>query len=252
MSLEQGTLVEGELVNVQNSGEREKVVPTAGDGKDLLVLSRVWHREDIGVIRGAAENAYFAPSIQAIVYLHATAADTHAFSIVPESAEQKRNMPTKYHDASRPHVLDYDPTFSQWPSWSDYLGRLSARCPYAEYVHAPAGSVIVFVSLRVPLETYLRLPCRPCCFSLLLGTLADTYLLTSVLTDVLQNNASIHAATVRRTSQIRRTLHIRFRTLEPTDSSHGLSGHATIAEFHSALPRRLWGSEGVARRVASL
>lgn len=175
-----------------------QVAQTAGDGVDPLVLSRVWHREDIGVVAGAADNRFFVPSLQAIVYLQDVGPRTHCFSIVPESADTKRALPTRHHDAARPLVIDDAATAGpgQWVEWADYLGRPSPRRPGSVDVHAPAGSVIIF------------------------------------------NNCSFHACTVRRTEQIRRTLHVRFRTHEPAASAHGLSPpFRTVEEFTAALPR---------------
>ena len=100
-----GASAPGQPFEVQSSGVLTTVA-CAGDGDDPLALSRVWHREDIGVVAGAAGNAYFAPSLQAIVYLHDVTPGTHCFSIVPESAAAKRAMPTYRHADGRGPVLD--------------------------------------------------------------------------------------------------------------------------------------------------
>ncbi len=63
-----------------------------GPGEDI-VLNRAWHREDSGNIEGAADNEYFCPAIQAIIYLDDVDHHCHCTSIIPESAETKRNLP---------------------------------------------------------------------------------------------------------------------------------------------------------------
>ena len=190
--------IEGRLTEVQNTGVMA-TVPTAGDGADPRALSRVWHREDIGVVAGAADNEYFVPSLQAIFYLTDVGPEDHCFTIIKESAEEKRALPTRYHDAGRPLVIDDEATDAprSWVEWRDYLGRPATRRPGTVAIHAPRGSCILF------------------------------------------NNCSWHACTVRRTEHTRRTLHLRFRNPEPLDSAHGISGFSTVAEFAASLPPRL-------------
>jgi hypothetical protein len=69
------------------------VVPYGnGPGEDM-VLNRAWHREDSGNVEGAADNEYFCPAVQAIIYLDDVDHQCHCTSIIPESADTKRRLP---------------------------------------------------------------------------------------------------------------------------------------------------------------
>ena len=58
-------------------------------------------------------------------------------------------------------------------------------------------------------------------------------------TAVVFNNSSYHAGTVRQTQRPRRTVHVRYRQLEPVDSRHGLTeSWESVAQFTAALPVR--------------
>ena len=82
--------------NYGNAAPTDKAPPADpygdGPGEDM-VLNRAWHREDSGNVEGAADNEYFCPAIQAIVYLDDVDHHCHCTSIIPESAETKRLLP---------------------------------------------------------------------------------------------------------------------------------------------------------------
>ena len=67
--------------------------PADIDGGDPLCLTRMWHREDRGTVEGADCNGYFVPALQVIYYLDDVDAESHCFSIIPESAATKRALP---------------------------------------------------------------------------------------------------------------------------------------------------------------
>ena len=173
---------------------------------DPLCLERVWHREDSGNIEGAERNEFFVPALQVIFYLDDVDADSHCFSIIPESAETKRKLPKtrtggngwgakdklRIDDAETGYV---DP---DRPRWVDAYGRDLPRRMGGVDVHAKAGSA------------------------------------------VMMNNSSYHCGTIRHTQRQRRTVHVRYRQPEPVSSRHALKPPwESVAQFTMALPSRL-------------
>ena len=171
---------------------------------DPLCLTRVWHREDSGNIAGAAQNAFFIPARQVICYLDDVDARTHCFSIIPESAETKRQLPKARTGAAgwgalaQLRIDDPDNYLDpEQPVWIDAFGRELARHIGRVDIHAAAGAAVIF------------------------------------------NNSSYHAGTVRQTTHRRRTVHVRYRQPEPVSSRHALKEPwQSVAEFTAALPDR--------------
>jgi hypothetical protein len=172
---------------------------------DPLCLTQVWHREDSGNIEGAEMNDNFAPAVQAIIYLDDVDEESHCFSIIPESAETKRNLPkadtgsTGWGVEGRMRIDDEETGYvdSERPNWLDGFGREIVRRKGGVNIHGQAGSA------------------------------------------VLLNNSSWHCGTIRQTKRQRRTLHIRYRQPEPVESRHGLKEPLkSVAEFNAALPDR--------------
>ena len=176
------------------------------DDGEPLGLTRVWHREDSGNIEGAEMNEFFAPALQAIIYLDDVDEETHCFSIIPESAETKRQLPKSKGgsngwgakgclriDDSEDGYLD-----PKRPKWADAFGQELTRRSGGVNIHSRAGSAVVL------------------------------------------NNSSWHCGTIRHTQRRRRTLHVRYRQPEPVASRHGLkSPWESVAQFTAALPSRL-------------
>jgi hypothetical protein len=178
--------------------------PEAIDDGDPIALSRNWHREYSGIVDGADQNDYYTPGIQVIYYLNDVDEGAHCTSIIPESAETKRQFP-KVRDADNSWGKDVlriddggayvDP---EKPTWLDAFGRNFARLIGRMDVHAPAGSALVF------------------------------------------NQASYHCGTVRKTERSRGTTHVFYRVPEPRNSRHSLANHfPSITAFHDSLPKRL-------------
>jgi hypothetical protein len=175
------------------------------DDDDPLCLTRVWHREDSGNIEGAETNTFFAPALQAIFYLDDVDAESHCFSIIPESAESKRNLPKTNAGSSgwgvegRLRIDDSEDGYvdPDRPMWVDAFGREIKRRKGGVNIHARAGAAIVL------------------------------------------NNSSWHCGTIRHTPRPRRTLHVRYRQPEPVGSRHGLKAPwESVAQFTAALPSR--------------
>lgn len=172
---------------------------------DPLCLTRVWHREDSGNISGAGQNAFFTPALQVIFYLDDVDAQTHCFSIIPESAATKQKLPKARTGAAgwgaRDQVRINDPDSyldPEHPAWTDAFGRELDRRIGRVDIHAAAGAAVIF------------------------------------------NNSSYHAGTVRYTTRRRRTVHVRYRQPEPVSSRHALKEPwQSVAEFNAALPERL-------------
>ena len=178
---------------------------------DERCLTRQWHREYGGTIAGAHENEYFTPALQVIYYLDDVGPDNHCFSVIPESADTKRCLPTT--EGSLGQRIDDHGSYGQAgstdnpigsylhpekPSWVDAYGRELARRTGGVDVHAPAGAAVIL------------------------------------------NNASFHCVTERHTTKQRRTVHVRYRQPEPLESSHGLKPpFKSVAEFNAALPDRV-------------
>jgi hypothetical protein len=58
-------------------------------------------------------------------------------------------------------------------------------------------------------------------------------------TAVVFNNANWHCGTIRRTEQIRRTVHVRYRQPEPVSSRHAIvDPWKSVADFQGAMPKR--------------
>ncbi len=118
--------------------------PADIDGGDPLCLTRMWHREDRGTVEGADGNEYFVPALQVIYYLDDVDAESHCFSIIPESAATKRALPTtaqaplRIDDAATAYV---DP---EKPRWLDAFGRETPRRTGRVDIYAGAGAAIVF------------------------------------------------------------------------------------------------------------
>ncbi len=176
------------------------------DGGDPLALSRNWHREYFGIVEGADRNEYYAPAIQIIYYLDDVDDQSHCTTIIPESAETKRQLPkTREGDGTwGENALRIDDGETggfvdpEKPTWMDSFGREFPRRIGRVDINGPAGTAIVF------------------------------------------NTASYHCGTVRKTDRFRRTTHAVYRQPEPRSSRHALGGDFESVEvFHSALPERL-------------
>ena len=174
------------------------------DGGDPLALSRNWHREYGGIVEGADQNEFFTPGIQVIYYLDDVDEESHCTSIIPESAETKRQLPKTREDQhswgknvlriSNGETGYVDP---EKPTWLDAFGREFPRRIDRVDIHAPAGSAIVF------------------------------------------NHASYHCGTVRKTERFRRTTHVFYRQPEPLNSQHALGTNIeSVAAFQEAMPKR--------------
>ena len=157
--------------NYGNAAPTDKPPPADPYGDELgdeTVLNRAWHREDSGNVEGAAANEYFCPAIQAIVYLDDVDHTCHCTSIIPESAETKRQLPKtrdpllrdgRHHDGLL-RIDDYGPFgragnfkggrfhtsleqgsyISQTkPTWVDSSGEAVARRVGGVDVYARAG-----------------------------------------------------------------------------------------------------------------
>ena len=174
------------------------------DGGDPICLSRQWHREYNGIVEGADRNAFFAPAIQVIYYLDDVDAESHCTSLIPESAETKRQLPKTREgktgwgegvwriDDGETAYVDPDK-----PIWTDSFGRTNPRRIGRVDVHAPAGSAVMF------------------------------------------NIANYHCGTVRQTQRIRRTAHLMYRHPDPIFSRHALGPEwESVAAFRAALPKR--------------
>ena len=174
------------------------------DGGDPLCLSRNWHREYDGIVEGAEMNEFFAPGIQVIYYLDDVDSESHCTSIIPESAQTKRQLPKtragsdswgcgvlRISDRETGYV---DP---ENPTWMDAFGREFPRRTDRVDIHGKAGTAIVF------------------------------------------NMASYHCGTIRKTERIRRTTHVFYRQPEPMNCRHGLGADLeSVAAFQAAMPQR--------------
>ena len=200
-----------------------------GPGEDM-VLDRAWHREDSGNVEGAAENEYFCPAVQAIIYLDDVDQQCDCTSVIPESAEVKRCLPKtrdpllrdgRHHDGLL-RIDDYGPfgragnfnggrfhtsleqgsyLSATQPSWINSSGEEVARRVGGVDVYALAGSAVIF------------------------------------------NNASFHCRTTRYTLRQRRAVRVRYRQPEPVESGHAITDpYRDVAHFTSCLPDRpaLW------------
>ncbi|MDE2723443.1 MAG: hypothetical protein OXI59_08715, partial [Gemmatimonadota bacterium] len=165
---------------------------------------RQWHREYNGIVEGADKNAFFAPAIQVIYYLDDVDAGSHCTSLIPESAETKRQLP-KTRDGKSGwgegalRIADSETAYvdPDKPIWTDSFGRTNPRRIGRVDVHAPAGSAVMF------------------------------------------NIASYHCGTVRQTQRIRRTAHLMYRQPDPIFSRHALGPEwESVAAFRAALPKR--------------
>jgi len=171
-------------------------------GDDPLCLTRVWHREDSGTVEGAEMNDFFVPALQVIFYMDDVDAESHCFSIIPESAETKRKLPktsTGWGSKDQLRIDDGDTGYvdSERPKWIDAFGRELLRRLGGVDIHAKSGTAIIF------------------------------------------NNSSYHCGTIRQTQRQRRTLHVRYRQPEPMSSRHALkSPWESVTQFTSALPSR--------------
>lgn len=183
------------------------LVPRPADlaDADPLCLERHWHREDGGNVEGAENSDYYVSAIQTIYYLDDVDAESHCFSVIPESAETKRKLPKitaggkgwggtdrlRIHDSENGYV---DPDQAKWV---DAFGRELPKRLGGVDVHAPAGSAVLF------------------------------------------NNSSYHCGTIRHTNRQRRTVHIRYRQSEPVESRHAIKPPwNSVAEFLASLPQR--------------
>ena len=153
---------------------------------DARCLTRQWHREDSGNISGAAQNEFFAPAVQVIYYLDAVDEENRershpssgcslltsshlsctcvadCFSVIPESAETKRRLPTEARETGL-RIDDYG-SFGQAasesqgsylhptkPEWVDAYGRTLARRVGGVDVLAAAGAAVILNNVRASL-----------------------------------------------------------------------------------------------------
>ena len=195
------------------------VEPTADiNGGDPLCLEQKWHREYEGIVEDADRNEFFCPSIQVIYYLDDVDAECHCTSIIPESAETKRQLPKTRDNYSIQPVLGspLTPRPNMWgdgvlriddektgyvdpekPTWMNPFGSEDPRRIGGVDIHAQAGAAVVF------------------------------------------NMASYHCGTVRHTQRIRRTVHVVYRQPEPVHSRHALGQEwQSVAAFAAAMPKR--------------
>ena len=183
----------------------DAIPPADTDGGDPLVLSRNWHREYSGIVEGADRNAYYAPAIQIIYYLDDVDEQSHCTSIIPESAETKRAL-TK--------------TRAGRGSWG------------ARTLRIEDDAETRFVDPEKP--TWLDAFGRE--FPRRVGGIDVT---GSAGTALVFNITNYHCATVRRTERHRRSIHVFYRTPDPTHSRHALTGDfESVEAFQSSLPDR--------------
>ena len=221
MPLVHGILGPGVQVSYLSFLRREPcaVEPTADiNGGDPLCLEQKWHREHEGIVEGADSNEFFAPAIQVIYYLDDVDAKCHCTSIIPESAETKRQLPKSREDYDIRPVLGSPetPGTNKWgkgvlriddentgyvdpqnPTWLNPFGSKDTRRIGGVDIHARAGAAVVF------------------------------------------NMASYHCGTVRHTQRVRRTVHVVYRHPEPVHSRHALGQEwESVAAFAAAMPKR--------------
>ena len=221
MPLVRRILGEGVQVSGVNYFRREPclVEPTSDiNGGDPLCLEQKWHREYSGIVEGADRNEFYSPSIQVICYMDDVDAETHCTSIIPESAETKRQLPkTKDSYNFKPalgstltaksnkwgqDVLRIDDAESAYlhpekPTWLNPFGSEDPRRVGGVDIHAKAGAAVLF------------------------------------------NMASYHCGTIRHTQRTRRTVHLIYRHPEPVHSRHALGQRwQSVAEFAAAMPKR--------------
>ena len=179
--------------------------PEDQDGDDPLCLTRVWHREDSGNVEGANRNDFFVPALQVIFYLDDVDARSHCFSVIPESVDTKRNLPTTRTGSSgwgavdRLRIDDAEVSYVDpgRPTWVDAFGRELTRRTGRVDIYGRAGTAVVF------------------------------------------NNCSYHCGSVRHTRRPRHTVHVRYRQPEPVASRHALKPPwESVAQFSMALPSR--------------
>ena len=179
--------------------------PADLDDGDPLCLTRQWHREDSGNVEGAEMNDFFVPALQVIFYLDDVDAESHCFSIIPESAETKRKLPktntgsTSWGVRDRLRIDDSEVGYvdPERPKWVDAFGRELPRRIGRVDIHTRAGAAVVI------------------------------------------NNSSYHCGTIRHTQRQRRTVHVRYRQPQPVGSRHALKPPwESVAQFISALPSR--------------
>ncbi len=97
-------------------------------------------------MEGADRNEFFAPAIQVIYYLDDVDAESHCTSLIPESAETKRQLP-KTRDGKSGwgegvlRIADSETAYvdPDKPIWTDSFGRTNPRRIGRADVHAPAG-----------------------------------------------------------------------------------------------------------------
>ena len=135
-----------------------------------------------------------------IYYLDDVDAESHCTSIIPESADTKRQLP-KIREGRHSwgegalRIPDRETGYvdPENPTWLDAFGREFPRRIGRVDIHAPAGSAIVF------------------------------------------NMASYHWGTVRKTERFRRTTHVFYRQPEPLSSRHALGGDwESVTAFQAA------------------
>jgi hypothetical protein len=110
---------------------------------------QLWHREAGGTT--SPDHPRVIPSLQMIVYLDACDSDSHCFSVVKESVEEKRALPTEVVDG-RLRVLRSSPTGAEG-MWTNrpLAGRpgWEGRQQTGTDIHAPAGTIVIQNNLNL-------------------------------------------------------------------------------------------------------
>lgn len=147
LPLVRAILGEGTQVSCMSFLRREGCLadpPEDLDGGDPTVLSRMWHREDRGCVEGADKNNYYTPAIQIIYYLDDVDETSHCTTLIPESAEKKRQLPKSTKGDFR--IDDWETSYvdPNKPRWMDSFGRENPRRIGGVDVLGGAGTAVVF------------------------------------------------------------------------------------------------------------
>ena len=121
---------------------------------------QLWHREAGGTT--SPDHPRVIPSLQMIVYLDDCDSDSHCFSVVKESVEEKRALPTEVVDG-RVRVLLSSPTGASG-MWTNrpLAGRpgWEGRAETGTDIHASAGTIVIQNNLNLhagTVRTYVRM-----------------------------------------------------------------------------------------------
>jgi ectoine hydroxylase-related dioxygenase (phytanoyl-CoA dioxygenase family) len=101
----------------------------------------MWHREAGGSCDPHAPN--MIAMLQVIIYLSDVGPDTHCFSALPESLEEKRALPVRQVDGNRPERSYVVANYDRESAWKTRPGGM----PGAVNIHGPAGTAVLLNNL---------------------------------------------------------------------------------------------------------